>query len=260
MAGSLRLREADGGRACVVFGVSMPCWLPGLAELGLRAVLVMLRDDTHLDAVEVLVGDECLILCGPDWRVYGTRVPTFGTREVVGLIDGRLTSDIASLARAMGLYALSSTMSLRRSVPGWEGTKVLVDHSLAGGVTTVHPRIHRYDNRDVEYTIGAIPRGLPRDVGTVLSAYASSFHFRKAPLERAVEPLAVVNLGNETHPVYHGGAPTRDHRSPHARLDARCFRSGRQVGCLLSDLHRSVAVQGRFGDTGKDFGRMHTNI
>jgi hypothetical protein len=205
MTGSVKLRQADGGKACVVFGDVMPSWLPCLGELGLRAVLVFLKTDEHLDAVEALVDDECMILSGQDWRVFGSRLPTFESRQVIGLIDGRLTTDIALLARTMQMHSLSSTMAARRPVAGWAGHKVRVEHTLVGGVTACHPRIHRYDNRDVEYKVLAIPQSAPRDVGTVLSAVASSFHFRAAPDDHAVVPLAVVNLGNSSHPVYHGG-------------------------------------------------------
>jgi hypothetical protein len=205
MTGSVRLRESNGGRACVVFGDAMPCWLPFLAELGLRAVLVFLKTEEYLDSVEALVDDECLVMSGQDWRVFGSRLPTFGLRDVVGLIDGRLTTDVALLAQTMQLGSLSSTMAVRRSIAGWVGNKVQVNHTFVGGVTAAHPRIHRYDNRNVDCPVAEVPRSAPRDVGTVLSAVGSSFHFRAAPDVTAVEPLAVVNLGNPAHPVYHGG-------------------------------------------------------
>jgi hypothetical protein len=141
----VRLRELDGGKACVVFGDTLPCWLPVLPELGLGAVMVLLRSDKMLGAVEAIVDDECIIVVGPDWSVFGTRVPNFNTQEVVGLVDGRITTEVASLATAMSLHAVTTTASARRNLPGWTSKKVLVDHARVGGITTVQPRIQRYN-------------------------------------------------------------------------------------------------------------------
>jgi hypothetical protein len=62
--GCVRLRESNGGKACVVFGDTFPCWLPVLEELGLRAVMVMLKDDAMLDAVEAILDDACVVVVG----------------------------------------------------------------------------------------------------------------------------------------------------------------------------------------------------
>jgi hypothetical protein len=48
----------------VVFGDTFPCWLPVLEELGLRAVMVMLKDDAMLDAVEAILDDACVVVVG----------------------------------------------------------------------------------------------------------------------------------------------------------------------------------------------------
>jgi hypothetical protein len=53
--------------------------------------------------------------------------------------------------------------------------------------------------------VGAIESEPPPDMGTVLLSQGGTQHYRTAPMVRAVEPLAVVNLGCEKHPIYHGG-------------------------------------------------------
>jgi hypothetical protein len=63
----------------VVFGDTFPCWLPVLGELGLRAVMVMLKDNAMLDAVEAIVDDACVVVVGKNWGVFGTQVPNFDT-------------------------------------------------------------------------------------------------------------------------------------------------------------------------------------
>jgi hypothetical protein len=189
----------------VFFGDTFPCWLPVPEELGLRAVMVLLKNDTMLDAVEALVDNSCVVVVGPNWGVFGTRVPRFDTREVVGLVDGCMTAEVLALAADMTLHAVTATLTARRALPGWTSQKVLVSHARIGGVTQAHPRIHRYDRCAVDYQVGNIDPGAPRDVAIVLLAQGGTRHYRTAPATRAVEPLAVVNLGCEKNPIFHGG-------------------------------------------------------
>jgi hypothetical protein len=94
-----------------------------------------------LGAVEAIVDDKCIIVVGPDWSVFGTQVPNFNTQEVVGLVDGQITTEMTSLATAMSLHAVTTNASARRNLPGQTSKKVLVDHACVGGVTTAQPRI-----------------------------------------------------------------------------------------------------------------------
>jgi hypothetical protein len=95
----------------VVFGNMFPCWLPVLEELGLKAVMVMLKDDAMLHAVEAIMDDACVVLVGKNWGVFGTQVPSFNPREVAGLVDGRMTAEVADLATAMTLHAVTATLA-----------------------------------------------------------------------------------------------------------------------------------------------------
>ena len=70
--GSVRLRLADEGRACVVFGDVFPSWLVVVKELGLRPVMVVLKKDDMIDVVEAMVDDACLVVSGEDWSVFGS--------------------------------------------------------------------------------------------------------------------------------------------------------------------------------------------
>jgi hypothetical protein len=117
--GSVRLRVSDGGKACVVFGDKFPSWLPVLKEMGLRAVMVLLRSNAMLGAVEALVDDACVVVCGKDWSVLGSQVPHFGSREVVGLMDGRVSQEILSVAAGMNLVLMVSTAATRQAVKDW---------------------------------------------------------------------------------------------------------------------------------------------
>jgi hypothetical protein len=143
------------------------------------------------DAVEAIVDDACVVMVGKNWGVFGTRVPSFDTREVVGLVDGRMTAEAADLAAAMTLHAVTATLAARRALPGWNSKKVLVSHARIGGVMEAQPRIHRFNRCASDYKVGSIAPGPPRDVGTVLSSQGGTRHYRTAPVARAVEPLAV---------------------------------------------------------------------
>jgi hypothetical protein len=58
--------------------------------MGFQAVLPVLKNDTHLAAVELLVDAKCVVWAGhEDWLVLvGTATPTFRDRDCCGFIDG----------------------------------------------------------------------------------------------------------------------------------------------------------------------------
>jgi hypothetical protein len=117
--GSVRLRVSDGGKACVVFGDKLSLWLPVLKEMGLSAAMVLLRSDEMLVAVEALVLDDaCVVVWGKDWSVFGSQVPHFGSREVIRLMDGRVSQEILLVAAGMNLVPMASTTAARRAVKG----------------------------------------------------------------------------------------------------------------------------------------------
>lgn len=98
----------------------------GVGGIGLRApvVMVLLRNDKMLHTVEALVNDSFVVV-GPDWEVFGTPVPSFDTREVVGLVN-----EPAALVTAISLHAVTA----RRALPGWTSKKLLVDRACVRGV------------------------------------------------------------------------------------------------------------------------------
>ena len=117
--GIVKLRTDSELKPCVVFGGEFSSWIPVLRELGYRAVLVILRDEKLLATVEDLVDDKCAIWCGPDWTVFGQAMPYFGVgRNMMGLVDGRITAELRDLAEGMGIQTLVGTKGSRRGFPG----------------------------------------------------------------------------------------------------------------------------------------------
>jgi hypothetical protein len=101
--GIVRLRSDEALLPCVVFGGGFSSWLPVLRELGYRAILVLLRDEKHLEAVEDLVEGKCAVWCGLDWGVFGAAMPSFGvTRNMMWFVDGRVTDELRRMSKKWG--------------------------------------------------------------------------------------------------------------------------------------------------------------
>jgi hypothetical protein len=103
--------------------------------MGFQAVLVVLKNDTHLAAVESLVDEKCVVWAGHDWSVLGTATPTFRDQACCGFIDGRDTREIISQAGSMLLTKLTSTQRARSKFEGWNTHTIKVDHHIVGRVT-----------------------------------------------------------------------------------------------------------------------------
>jgi hypothetical protein len=125
--GVVKLRSDTELLPCVVFGGEFASWLPVLGELGYRAILVLLQEETHLEAVGDMVDDKCAVWCGPDWGVFGAAMPSFGVaRNMMGFVDGRVTDELRRMADGMGIQTLVSTKALgepsqagKLPVDGW---------------------------------------------------------------------------------------------------------------------------------------------
>jgi hypothetical protein len=109
-SGVVKLRSDATLRLCVVFGGLFCSWLSVLRELGYRAILVFLRGEDYLDAVEALVGDKCAVWSASDWKALHFTMPSFSlTRNIIGFVEGRVTGELRSLAEGMGVQTLVST-------------------------------------------------------------------------------------------------------------------------------------------------------
>jgi hypothetical protein len=121
MTGIVQLRSDEDLLPCVVFGGGFSSWLPVLRELGYRAILVLLREEKYLGAVEDLVEDKCAVWCGPDWGVFGAAMPSFEVIcNMMGFVDGRVTNELRGMAEGMGVQTLVGTKGARRTFPGWQ--------------------------------------------------------------------------------------------------------------------------------------------
>jgi hypothetical protein len=89
---------------------------------------VVLREDTHLDTVENLVDDACMILAGEDRLVLEQGAPSFPGRDVVGLVDGKVTSQVVKLLDVRKINEVFTTSVARRPFTGWSRSVVKVDH------------------------------------------------------------------------------------------------------------------------------------
>jgi hypothetical protein len=89
--------------------------------LGYRAILVLLRKATYLDAVEDLVEEKCAVWSGPNWTVFSQAMSSFGADcNMMGFVDGRVTGELWNMAEGMGIQTMVGTKGAWRSFLGWE--------------------------------------------------------------------------------------------------------------------------------------------
>jgi hypothetical protein len=120
-------------KRCVIFGSELPSWLMVMREMGYRAVMVFLTSDVHLSLVERLVDENCMILSGADWRVFGAALPNFGEGDVTGFVDDTLSMEVMTLVETMKLKQVVGIGGPRRAIPGWHRGAVMMKHQLVGG-------------------------------------------------------------------------------------------------------------------------------
>jgi hypothetical protein len=175
----------------------------------------------------------CVGLVGPPFPAEWVRqgflpegTPEFPRQETspampegtVLLIDGRTTAEMLHWADRSSVKAVLGTIMGRRLLfsNGWSGHQQPIHHHLVGGITTFWSimTLHRKERRtypDLTIEIG-------RDASTILHAVNRSIHYRLAPPSRRVVPLAVVNLGSSSSPVFHGGRLLPGHLSLDTRV------------------------------------------
>jgi hypothetical protein len=187
----------------VLWGDHFCSWIGVLTELRLRPIAVILSELGSVEIVQACVGSDCFVGLAQD--ITGTVLDALRHNATIGLVDGRVTARVCSLASALGIKGIVGTSSIRRKIPGWGHSTCSVTHCEEGGVTTalthgccLVPGSHGPDLVPVSCTVG-------RDASTVLSPMNPAFKFRPAPSERVLMPLRCENLGSSRDPVYHGG-------------------------------------------------------
>jgi hypothetical protein len=158
------IRDRADYAPCVVFGAKFPAWLGVLRQAGLRPALVVLGEVDWLDVVQSVVDSECVVCLGD---VDGQAFPACG--EIVGFVDGRVTSVIIGMMEALGVTSLLSTKSPRRQIPGWKSLTRSFSHEALGGVTTAMMSLTRFGWGSPDLISRAVPREILQDASIVLS-------------------------------------------------------------------------------------------
>jgi len=203
----VQVSDGNSLERCVVMGSSFPSWLPFLEEMGYRAVLVFLDDDTNLKLVEACVRDDCMIIVGPNWSVFTARLPRF-RNALTGFVDGRVNGTLAAIALSMNVSRLVCTKGLRRNLMGWNSTSATIKHNNVGGVTTEATTLVCLQAGGLAPGTLVLEGRIQRDASTVLSIMPYSKVFKAAPKELVIIPLEVRTMGESTspmHTIYHGG-------------------------------------------------------
>jgi hypothetical protein len=176
-----------------------------LRDQGYRARLLILRDQSMLGLIETLVDSDCGIWVRAEWAGLADDLPCSGGNDMVGFVDGRVTSEIGHLGAALGLTALMGTKSARRPVFGWIGQPRQFSHAHGGGVTCATMAITCLVRGTQLRNYGEICDSVPRDASTVMASRPFVSTWMQAPEHRTLEPLRCANLGTASLPIFHSG-------------------------------------------------------
>jgi hypothetical protein len=200
VTGSVKLGRQLDAVHVVVWGDEFPSWLLVLAELHLKARVVVLSGETRLTLVKSLVEEDCLIVTETKAReILG---PHTLNNSSLCLVDGRVTSDTARFLERCGITRIIGTKGIRRKIPGWSHATWTGDHTRLGGVTTASISgmclaLGAETPRAIER-----PDEIGRDASTVLSIKAPARQYRSAPSKCTVEPLSCVDVGTTRFPCF----------------------------------------------------------
>jgi hypothetical protein len=201
--GSLRVTHCDDRTDVVLWGDDFCSWLGVLTELKLRPIAVLLSSLESVELVKACVEADCYV--GSVQDMTGPLLDSLAGTACLGLVDGRVTTQICALATTLGLKGVLGTSSMRRKIDDWSHDTWSTTHCEVGGVTT--RRTHGCYLVPGSKAPAAFdsPPCVGRDASTVLSPMTTAFKFRPLPEERVLFPLRCENLGSAHQPVYHGG-------------------------------------------------------
>lgn len=175
-----------------------------MSELGFVPSLVITTSDDVTSLISAFVDSVCTILpVLPGRDLPRSTLPT-STEFSVGFVDGRLVGHLLNVVEWLGLAQVYTTGLGRRPLASWHRVGVSVSHSTVGGITAAVSYISLYSRRPLPQPRPLVPR-VPRDASTVLLATEFARGRRRAPKQRHVFPLRVVNLGSHGCAIYHGG-------------------------------------------------------
>jgi hypothetical protein len=182
----------------ILWGDEFSSWLWVLDELKLRPIAVILSCVNSVDLVRGCIGEDCFVGLATDMD-KNVLLSLRGLSKL-GLVDGRVTSQIGAFASTLALECITGTTSLRRPISGWCHDTWAFSHCEVGGVTT-----RSTQGCCLIPGTQPLPFAVPRDASTVLCPMATSLKYRPAPVSRVMFPLGCKNLGTTAHPHYHRG-------------------------------------------------------
>jgi hypothetical protein len=146
-----------------------------------------------------------MIWAGEDWSVLERGAPSFPGRDVFGLVDGKVTSQVVKLLDVLKIKEVFGTSAAWRPFQGWLRSIVKVDHSEVGGVTTCVSFIMRHVRGSKIGAPAPIREEVPRDASMILSYMEEVRSYRTQPASQVLAVASLVNLGTEVSPFYCGG-------------------------------------------------------
>jgi hypothetical protein len=124
----------------ILWGDEFSSWLGVLDELKLRPIAVILLGTTLIDLVCGCVGADCFVGLATDMD-ENVLLSLRGLSKL-GLVDGRVTSQIGASASTLALECLIGTTGPRRPIPGWCHDTWAFSHcEVGGGDHLVHSRV-----------------------------------------------------------------------------------------------------------------------
>jgi hypothetical protein len=168
----------------------------------MKARVVVLTSDVHLEFVKGLVEEDCLIIT--DESALSLLDPAKIEYSSLCLVDGRVSANSARLLQAVGVTRIIATKGVCRPLPGWPHDSWTAEHCRLGGVTT-----EKVTGACLSYGPHA-PVGVfmqpevGRGASTVLSIKAPARKYRSAPGNSVVHPLGCEDVGTAHQPCYHG--------------------------------------------------------
>ena len=200
--GTVAVARSAQCQPVILWGDAFSSWLGAAQELHYRPVAVILSTLDSVELVRASVGVDCFVGLAGDVEII---LDSLSGKCRLGLVDGRPTREICSLAERFGLECIVGTKNVRRSIGGWKHDHEHLWHCEVGGVTTTSThRVcllpgNQIPTRVVRESV------VPRDASTMLSVQAPTHRYRDPPATTVLSPLGCENLGTARAPQFHGG-------------------------------------------------------
>ena len=128
-AGRIKLVGEEQSRSrCLVVGDCFPTWLLHYSSLGFKLDRVLLKSPRFLELIYQVCGRETAVWSSPTWESLDAVWPHLG-KEVVCLLDGRITGGLLNMLVALGIENVYSTDNPRKCFSGWNSIRITVPHT-----------------------------------------------------------------------------------------------------------------------------------